>query len=210
MRTLFCHIIAATLLLIVSCQSEYDKMSDNEKYQKAISDIGITTQIPLEDILKGVPIWNIREYFIFGDSSRKNVKYHLSFGGNDKDKTAGGLAIQRESFVFDSELKYYNNLPSRVSQYHGYYINYAYSINSDNSLRLHTDLKISEELELNAPATIKVVAYNIEHIALEAELTNGENITYILQVGTQASKEYLEKSSTDIETYEKLYWERFK
>ena len=214
MKKIFYCLVAAFVLaaLCVSCEVDYDKLPDNEKYQQVISDIGTSSQMTLEDILKSPTSWGIKEYFLFEDADRKNVKSYIRYGLTSADGYTGSLSLADHSFSFKSKFKYSYTDIGKNPLYYGYIINYDYSITPDGSISIHTDQNIPNPSRFPTPLKMKVVAYNIDNIVLEVDMTNEAQryVSFVLksQQGNadNVNSEYLE-NWTDYETYERTFYE---
>ena len=203
---------ALVAMILAGCEVDYDKLPDNEKYQRVISDIGTSPQMTLHDILKGPISWSIEEYFLFEDAERKNVKSYIRYGLTAEDGYTGSLSLERHLFAFSSKFKYSYTDIGRNPLYYGYIIYYDYLIAPDGSISLHTDQNIPNPSRFPTPLKMKVVAYNIDNIVLEVDMTNevGRYVSFVLKsqqkYADNVDSEHLE-NWTDYETYERTYFE---
>jgi hypothetical protein len=199
---------ALVAMILAGCEVDYDKLSDNEKYSYVIEDIGISSHLSLDDVLRGVPTWVLDEQFLFTDSSRESVKSYISFKAEDNQDSSGGLSLTHYTFAFASNLTFYTTQYILLRpNYYGYFIEYDYKINVDNTIELQTNADILNEFKLPELEELRIIAFNIDRIAMEVKFTNGRYYTFILRRGNETIKQFMETNCVEFEAYEQAYRE---
>lgn len=201
-------LLMLALIVFVGCEVDYDKLSYNEKYSYVIEDTGISSHLSLDDVLRGVPTWVLDEQFLFTDSSRESVKSYISFKAEDNQDSSGGLSLPHYTFAFASNLTFYTTQYILLRpNYYGYFIEYDYKINVDNTIELQANADILNEFKLPELEELRIIAFNIDRIAMEVKFTNGRYYTFILRRGNEPNKQFLETNCVEFEAYEQAYRE---
>ena len=193
-KLLFMFLAVAAL---VSCDSEYDKMSE---YEKAIYDVGTNSKLSLVDVLKNTQLW----------VESKVISSSLPEGKGDvsvADYTGsiipdGGI---RYTFIFNDIFKFYTSSLTGL-EYLGFYADYKYTISEDNVISLDDGPNLNDYKVFGmAFDRMNVVAYNESSLVIEICDSKDKHYpykTFVLKAGTQSKKDKLEKHCTDVETFE--------
>ena len=196
MKKLLFMLLAVAAL--VSCESEYDKMSE---YEKVIYDVGTSSAISAEDALKNTELWKAVKII---SSTEPGGRGKVSIVDHEKETLYGSAYYY---FSFKSALRFYiyngpnvtiydngvDNPPSY--HYYSYYIDYDYTLNSDAGIKIDVKHNL-EESWTNPLKKMSLAAYNESCIVIDVDY--GPNSEYRYHT-------YLLKPSvvTDIEQWEK-------
>ena len=72
---------------------------------------------------------------------------------------------------------------------------------------MQTNADILNEFKLPELEELRIIAFNIDRIAMEVKFTNGRYYTFILRRGNESNKKFLETNCVEFEAYEQAYRE---
>ena len=196
-RVLF---LMLTLAALVSCESEYDKMSE---YEKAIYDVGTNSKLPIEDVLKNTEFWVESKVILSTLPDGKGDVTTINFDGDIKP-----TGVIQYGFIFKDKFRYYTSYITGL-EYLGFYADYDYVISEGNIISIDNGPNLNEYAVFGmAFDKMRIVAYSEECVMIE--ICNNKDkmkpyTTFILKAGSQTRKDKLEKYCTDVETFEKIF-----
>ena len=194
---------ALVAMVLVACQNEYDKMSE---YEKMVHDVGVSSKISAEDALKNVPLWKVA-MLIESSKPDGQGKTDTSYYEGEY-RTYGAYGYW---FSFNTKLRMYVSYPlfGVVNLTHrGYYVDYEYSLEDNNSINVHTD----SDIELyrqgiyvsNDIDKAKLVAYNEKCIIIETYTSFNKQYpyaTYLLKPATPENVKFVEENTNNIDQF---------
>ena len=205
MKKLLFMLLAVAAL--VSCESEYDKMSE---YEKVIYDVGTSSAISAEDALKNVEVWKAVKIISSTEAGGRG-KVSVS----DYENTVYYGAPQYY-FSYGSMFRLFVNHGPDITMYdkgidnpyviyQSYYVGYNYKLNTDNSITVSVNTELEDLLKKYGKSINKMhlVAYNETCIVVEIHYDISYEYKYVTYVLKPTTISIDDMTYHDIETFDK-------
>lgn len=197
MKKLFSLLI---VVVFVSCESEYDKMSE---YEKMIYDVGVSSTISAEDALKNVSLWSVSKIVYSSEPDGKGET-------NVYNHEIPLYGTYTHYFSFTDRMRIYSLYPTfgLMLTHSGIYIDYEYHLEQNNSILIDTDSNVKmyrNDIMVDCCIeSARLVAYNENNIVIEifdSEKPKYPYATFLLKDSTKFSKDEIEKATANIDQF---------
>lgn len=198
---------ALVAMVIVACESEYDKMSE---YDKVIHDVGISSEVSADDALRNVEVWWAAK-IIYSTEPCGSGEVHLI--DNEKVAYYGG---QKYFFSYGSKFRLFVNNGPKITMYdkgvdnpyiihQSYYAEYGYNLNADNSITTNVTKEFDDLLKKYGISINKMhlIAYNESCIVVEICFNTNYEYKYVTYVLKPTTMTLDEMGYIDIATFDK-------